>query len=188
MEIEIRKKRNSLPNLPPFPSQSAAAAQVAKSARSRRSRVVGSLIHGPDWMEPRSKPPAGQTPRNRSAPPDLDPTGQIRSYRFNRAFLQIKPWVSSKLQPGPSTLGKSLHIGHVFFSLARKLNFYLQNSPKTCFRHNFVVLAPFLAFFMSTRSSRRVERLFPLFSFVSTIWWLFLILLHCMLVCEWCGA
>jgi hypothetical protein len=78
-----------------------------------------------------------------------DPTPPVK-HRLTLAVLLKKPRASSKLQPGPSTLGKSLQLGPIFFSLARDLTFYLQNSPKTCFIHILVILAPFLAFFMST--------------------------------------
>jgi hypothetical protein len=95
--------------------------------------------------------------RNRSPPPDHDPVVQIHLFSVGHTLLQIEPRDSPVLQPGPSTLEKTLQLGPVFFSLARKLKNSLQISPKNCFSHNFVVLAPFLAFFMSTRSSRRVE-------------------------------
>jgi hypothetical protein len=48
-------------------------------------------------------------------------SGSDPSLQLNRAFLQIKPQISLDLQPGSSTSGKSLQLGPVFFSLARKL-------------------------------------------------------------------
>jgi hypothetical protein len=59
-----------------------------------------------------------------------DPTDQIQPFNLNRAFLQRKPRAFPYLQPGPSTLGKPLRLGLVFFSLARDLVFIYRLVPK----------------------------------------------------------
>jgi hypothetical protein len=95
----------------------------------------------------------------RSRPPDRDPMDQIRPFSFPARFCLRNPKFS-KITTRSFHLRKILTYRSCFLHLARQLNFYLQNSPKTCFSHNLVVLALFLAFFLSTRSSRRVEQLF----------------------------
>jgi hypothetical protein len=147
------------------PSRAAAHRRVPSPPARAQHRGRRSPNRRPRSIRPRVKPVCARS----TAPPSPlsrrrrwiaiqrpDPTPPVKP-RLTLAVLLKKPRASSKLQPGPSTLGKSLQLGPVFFSLARDLTFYLQNSPKTCFSHNLVVLAPFLAFFMSTRSPRRVE-------------------------------
>jgi hypothetical protein len=78
----------------------------------------------------------------RSPPLDLDPTDPIHSLGLTALFCLKAPGFPyfTKIS---FHLRESLQIGPILFSLARKLMFYLQISPKTCFSRNLVVLAPF---------------------------------------------
>jgi hypothetical protein len=117
---------------------------MRRPARSRRSRVVGSLIHGPELDGPRSKPPKPIKPTHL----DSHRWILIRWIRSSPSALTARfclrnPELFQNCDPVLPPLRKPLRIGPVFFSLTRELKFYFQNSPKTCFSRNLVVLAPF---------------------------------------------
>jgi hypothetical protein len=97
----------------------------------RKSRATGSPINGPDRdLTPGQTIYTGQPSRFSSQPLDRDPTDQIQPFNLNRVILQRKPQVFPYLQPGPSTLGKPLQLGPIFFSLARDLVFIYILVPK----------------------------------------------------------
>jgi hypothetical protein len=137
-----------------------AAGRIPPLPRVRSTSTAGSSSDVPDRATSLVK--AAHTGQPYPAPAlDLHrPIAILRIRSAPSAYPRVfanKTLSFSRFTTRSSHLIKPLRLSPVFFCFSPKAQNSLRFSPKTCFNHNFVVLAPFSAFFMSTRSSRRVE-------------------------------